>query len=413
MGSLSFKGMTLMGEIQISPNDSLSTYKVSQIQREIGIATSDVFSYGIASSGTTLAIGAYGRVVNSNSAAGTVYMYHYDGFTWSKTHTITAPTPTASARFGYTVAMSGEWLAVSAYNTSSNGTIYLYKFDGTNWNYQQTITRILSGTGFGYSMSMDNDTLAIGHVSGNTYGAAEVYRLSGSTWSHEGTITIPSGFVSRGGTSSQCFGASVCVRGDNIVVGGPGTIVLSGTGIGMVLVASRSGTTWSSAVSLSPSGTSNDLFGNSVVIKNNQLIVGAPGSGTSTSAIPGAVHIYNGSGTSYTANTVLTVASSGTSANVIDPSYTAQSRLGSSVDILNSGTAVIAGAWNNTSAIGCAYVFEKVGTTWKASAIDNNVSRLDPSPTSNNGRFGWRTLFTNGGLIVGAPGSPGAIYWFK
>ena len=65
--------------------------------------------------------------------------------------------------FGSTVDASGNWLAVADYAAQTAGEVYLYRFDGAEWKYRQTVTET-DGWVFGWGMALDDNTLVVGDV---------------------------------------------------------------------------------------------------------------------------------------------------------------------------------------------------------------------------------------------------------
>ncbi len=93
--------------------------------------------------------------------------------------------------FGSAIAMSGNVLASASYY----GSIYIYRFDGSNWNQEQKIT----GDSF-FAVAIDGDVL----IAGGTAGAT-IYRFNGTVWALEQFINVPS--------------IKVDIDGDNAIMG--------------------------------------------------------------------------------------------------------------------------------------------------------------------------------------------------
>ncbi|WP_325892525.1 FG-GAP repeat protein [Grimontia sp. NTOU-MAR1] len=145
-------------------------------------ATIDKFGHSVSlsSDGATLAVGAIGK----DAYTGAVYVYHFDGSSWTREQYIQASNKGADHYFGYSVSLSsdGNTLAVGAYKEKSNaqgingeenndeldsaGAAYVYHFDGSNWTQQAYIKASNTGAGdeFGkvVSVSGDGNTLAVG-----------------------------------------------------------------------------------------------------------------------------------------------------------------------------------------------------------------------------------------------------------
>lgn len=123
-----------------APNSSSQTYIITAHQlRQDAFAkasntdSSDQFGVSVALSGDTLAVGAYGEDSNAtgtngnqadNSAlnSGAVYVFTRNGVVWSQEAYVKASNSAAADVFGSSVALSGDTLAVSAWQEDSNAT---------------------------------------------------------------------------------------------------------------------------------------------------------------------------------------------------------------------------------------------------------------------------------------------------
>jgi hypothetical protein len=152
----------------------------------------DVFGISVALAGDTLAVGAYGEASGAtggqadNSAinAGAVYVFVRTGATWTQQAYLKAPNTGAGDLFGYSVALSGDTLAIGAPNESSGatgvnpasgqadnsaiqaGAVYVFVRTGTTWTQQAYLKASNTGAGdlFGWSVALSGDTLAVGAV---------------------------------------------------------------------------------------------------------------------------------------------------------------------------------------------------------------------------------------------------------
>jgi FG-GAP repeat protein len=141
------------------------------------------------------------------------------------------------------------------------------------------------------------------------------------------------------GAPDDGFGVSVAISGSTAVVGA--SFKNSQTGAAYVFV--RTDTAWSQQAKLTAPGPATiDFFGWSVAIVGSTAVVGAPGQTS-----PGAAYVFVRSGTAWHRQAKLT-AVDGASGDFFGGSVA-----------LSESTAV-AGAPNNNSAIGAAYVYVNV-----------------------------------------------------
>ncbi|MDH5693441.1 MAG: FG-GAP repeat protein [Gammaproteobacteria bacterium] len=150
---------------------------------------SDAFGGSVTLEGDTLAVGASGEAGDADSTAanpndnasatGAVYVFTGSGANWTQQAYLKASNAGASDRFGLSLALSGNTLAVGTYieagdadstaanpndNASSAGAVYLFTRSGANWSQQAYLKASNAETGdeFGLSVALSGDTLAVG-----------------------------------------------------------------------------------------------------------------------------------------------------------------------------------------------------------------------------------------------------------
>lgn len=145
-----------------------------------------------------------------------------------------------------------------------------------------------NGTGnfFGRSVSISGDTVVIGahkHSTGSFYdaGAAYVFVREAGTWSQQAIL------ADSDPNTEENFGYSVSVSGDTIVVGAPyDHNPIHNEGGAFVFV--RNGTTWTQQAHLVASNPDpDDLFGASVSVWGDTVVVGAFGENSGATGIDG------------------------------------------------------------------------------------------------------------------------------
>ena len=105
-------------------------------------ATGDLFGQGLSVSNTDMVVGAPTKTVGLNVNQGQAYYYTFNSGTsaWSLAQTIANPEPGGNAYFGYTVAVKGNYLAISAplvisEGLADNGKVYFYEKSGGLWSH--------------------------------------------------------------------------------------------------------------------------------------------------------------------------------------------------------------------------------------------------------------------------------------
>jgi putative Ig domain-containing protein/FG-GAP repeat protein len=264
------------------------------------------------------------------------------------------------------------------------------------------------GDGFGV-VAVSGDTVVVGAPGKDgRFGAAYVFVRSGSSWSQQAELT---GF--RG--SPGLFGRSVAVSGDTIVVGAPREDypgVAQATGAAYVFV--RSGSTWSEPAQLTASNRdADDVFGASVAVSGDTVVVGAPGEASKATGVndwlqqddnsmssAGAAYVFVRSGgwsqqaylkaSNTNAGDLFgwSVAASGDTV-VVGAPYEASSATG-----VNGNQAD-----NSLAGAGASYVFVRSGDTWSQQAY-LKASNTGTGPS----QFGASMAVSGDTIVVGAPG---------
>lgn len=205
------------------------------------------------------------------------------------------------------------------------------------------------GHSFGRAVAISGDTVVVGALNeGGNSGAVYVFTRSGSTWTQQAYLKADNA------DGADYFGHAVAISGDTLVVGAFGESS-NATGVnangtnnsayqsGAAYVFTRSGGVWTQQAYLKASNTgAGDLFGSSVAISGDTVVVGA------------FFEDSNGSG-------------------------------------INGD-----GANNNAPDAGAAYVFVRNGGTWSQEAF------LKASNTGLNTRFGNAVAVSGDTLVVGS-----------
>ncbi len=207
-----------------------------------------------------------------------------------------------SDRFGSPVAVDGTTAVVGnvaeTVNGQAVGAVHVYVKVGTTWVPQQTIAGTVVGANFGTSIDVSGDRLAVGSVTSAIDGTVRVFVRSGGTWTLETTLTatIPDAFSTDG------FGQSVRLRGDRLIVGAP--FYETSTTVpqtGAVFVFERSASGWNAGTRLLASdAAANDYFGTGVDISGDTACSGAPNADHSGLFNAGGVYVYIRTGAGWT-----------------------------------------------------------------------------------------------------------------
>lgn len=238
-------------------------------------AYGDYFGFSVGVSGDYAIVGAY-RDDDLGSDAGAAYIFERDGSgVWQQVQKLLPSSAVpASDYFGWSVAISGDYVIVGAENDNTGGSgygaAYIFERNGAGvWEEVAYFTGT-SGTSLGDSVAISGGR-AVAGTNGAT-GRVEVYDRSGvGSWSLVASLTPASP------QSGEFFGLSADVDGDYVIAGANEYDVGAVLAVGRALVFERdAGGTWSQVAELLASdGAQYDRFGNATAISGSYGLVGA------------------------------------------------------------------------------------------------------------------------------------------
>ncbi|MFH0908408.1 MAG: hypothetical protein V1929_06580, partial [bacterium] len=332
--------------------------------------------------------GASGYEANKGCA----YVYERnvrDTNAWDLVTQLTASDGTANDLFGASVTVAGDVVVIGAYGDETNrGSAYVYERNvgGTNvWGEVKKLTASDGATNdhFGASLAVAGDAVVIGAYGDETNrGSAYVYeRNVGGTnvWGEVKKLTASDG------ATNDLFGASVAVAGDAVVIGARG----DETDRGSAYVYERNvgGTNvWGEVKKLTASdGAVSDKFGWSIAVAGDVVMIGAQGDDSSK----GAAYVYerNVGGTNTWGQVKKLTASDGA----------ASDQFGVAVAV--AGDVVVVGANGDDASKGASYLYERnAGGTnaW------GQVKKLTASDGVAGDDFGYSVAVAGDVVVVGA-----------
>lgn len=327
-------------------------------------------------------------------------------------------TPGATDRLdlaGYQLAATGDWLFVALPQDNivgfNSGSVAPFRFDEASggWVEEDTVFSIgsYSGQFWGTAIAASGDTLVVGSPQDTRIalagGFVEVLQRVGDSWVFvQDLFTITP--IERG----DLFGSSVAIRDDVLVVGSP-SAQSRGPYSGRVSVFERFGDRFEPVAEFER-GDEDDLYGWSVAVGDGFFAAGTFNieGDTYTYRGRGSVDIYEKVGDDWERTATL---------EQDVPGF--NERFAWSMDA--GGDVLVVGAYNEGSVPslftgpGAVYVFEKVGGVWTRTA------RLEPPDLKWDQQFGFDVDLTEDGtgLLVGAQNDPevaedaGAIYAYE
>ncbi len=241
-------------------------------------AAGDQLGASVAISGDSVVVGAF-RHDGAGVDSGSAYVFGRSAGAWSQQTKLVAGDAAAGDHFGHSVGISGDTLVVGAYledgTFTDSGAAYVFVRSGSSWSQQAKLTAsdAAASDDLGVSADISGDTVVVGadqnDDAGLNSGSAYVFVRSGSTWTEQAKLTASDG------ASGDVFGRSVAVAGDAVLVGSWLDDAI-GTDSGSAYVFTRNGSTWTESQKLATSdAASNDELGLSVAIDGDTAVVGA------------------------------------------------------------------------------------------------------------------------------------------
>jgi len=238
------------------------------------------------------------------------------------------------------------------------------------------------GDFFGVPMSMSGNTVVIGHPhdshDASWSGSAYVFVKDGSGWVQQQKLlpTTPN--------NDQVFGLSVSIDGDTIVVGCPGEGDATMPFAGAAYVFVRDGSNWVLQQKLLSQSRLAGGFGGAVAISGNSIVVTASGDGDDN-FLPGTASVFTRDQNGVWSFQQKVRASD----QIRDQMYGGSVAI--SVDTVLVGSEYLAP--NHGASIGAVYVYERVGTVW------TERNKLTSSTWRGGYEFG-RYLAIDGNIAV-------------
>lgn len=356
-------------------------------------AAGDLFGAEVAISGDTAVVGAE-KDDDRGEDSGSVYVFVREGSNWTEWVKLNASDADAGDYFGFSVAIDGDTIVVGAIKDDDageeSGSAYVFTRNGSIWTEQAKLTASDADAGdhFGYSVGIDGDTIVVGadldgrdrDVEDDKYGSAYVFVRNGSNWTEQAKLTA-------GDDEGVMFGESVAISGDTIVIGSSQTDTDAGEHAGAAYVFSRVGSIWTEQTKLTHSdAAAGDDFGHNVDIYEDTIVVGARTKDINTLQDAGAAYVFTRNGSTWTEQAKLTASDAAT-----------EDCFGQSVAIDND--SVIVGVRDSDDAgwsSGSAYVFIRNDSVW-----DEQV-KLTASDAATKDRFGFSVAISGNTVMVGA-----------
>lgn len=192
----------------------------------------DRFGDAIAIHDDVILVGAYNQLADGDGAA---YIYRYNGSTWDEEAILTASDEEAAEDFGFSVALADGVAVIGDYkhdgSTTNSGAAYVFRYNGSTWDEEAFLTPLaddeLENDIFATSVAIEDNTIVVSYSADDDTatdsGAAYVYKWDGSAWNFYAKLWGSDSIESDG------FGKSIAIA-NNTVFAGSYRITVDGAG---------------------------------------------------------------------------------------------------------------------------------------------------------------------------------------
>lgn len=345
----------------------IATPAWAETEQQYGPQNGDIggiFGNSIDLNNDVIAVGApYENDVGSHSGA--VYIYVRNGNGWAEFQKVIPNDVKSGDTFGNRIGLDGpqsSYRMIAGSHLSDTkavdaGAVYTYTFDGISWKMEQKLLASdgQAGDQFGFSTAISGNYAIVGAVAdddkGQDSGSAYIFERVNNSWVQKAKLLAPDGI------KNDTFGMDVAIDGNRAVVSaiGPENLGPNNPVAGKVYIFERINNQWFFKKQLkAPIPQAADIFGYSVDIKGDYIVIGAP------SYAPGTGMAYLAKYTKYYDDLP-------TDWYIIRPFFpsdsTSQDYFGHGVAISPTGDYVAVGSLTNqTQKVkeGAVYVFKKL-----------------------------------------------------
>ncbi|MCK9254305.1 MAG: hypothetical protein M0P36_00780, partial [Bacteroidales bacterium] len=254
------------------------------------------FGCSLAIENDNLIIGAYTKKDGSNLNVGAVYTYNLVANSWVFSQKLMPSDCSAGDLFGYSIALSGDYLIAGSYAQDYNssggayltdaGAAYIFKNNSGTWTQSQKIVPDdrVENNRFGYTVNILENCAVIsaaydsrnsgGIADKNHTGSVYVFKNINDTWTQDQKI------ITNDRMDDDEFGNAISIYNDNLVIAsakqdydenGENMIFNAGA----IYLYKNISDSWEFSQKITANNRqSNDYFGNAIALYNNDLLVG-------------------------------------------------------------------------------------------------------------------------------------------
>lgn len=349
---------------------------------------SDFFGWAVSVSGQTAVVGAFGEGDSFGDQLGAAYVFEKVPGAWSQAKKLVADIRSGADRFGYSVAIDGDFIVVGADQADGGGAAYVYsRNEGgpDNWGFVKKLVAAdrVSNDYFGRSVAIEGDEIVVGADADDaSTGAAYLFERNQGGANQWGEVTK---LTASDAAAGDRLGESVSIEGDWIVAGAPGDE--TDRGAAYVFARDEGGAgAWGELRKLTaPDGAAFDELGHAVVVGDGAAVIGAH----RDDSFRGSAHVYlrDEGGTDNWGWFKKLTASDGAGGHSFGHA------------VASDGVTTAIGAWGADAQVGAVYVFERNAGgpgTWA------EVQKLTASDGALMDYFGYAVSLARPFIVAGA-----------
>ncbi|HOE38122.1 MAG TPA: MBG domain-containing protein [Bacteroidales bacterium] len=272
------------------------------------------FGASVAIWGDYIAVGATGKSEASYNSLGVVYVFKNNAGVWTQVNKLLPSDPESYCGFGGSIDMENNKLVVGAENKKNGdnynvGAAYVFELINDSWNFSQKLmaSDCSAGDFFGYSVAISGEYIIAGAYAqdknatggGNLIdaGAAYIFKYNAGTWTQTQKL------VANDRAQENYFGRAVDIDGDYAVISATydsrnSSGVADKTHTGSVYVFKNNSGTWTQTQKIIANDRNkDDELGNAISIFNDKLVIGVAkqdydSNGEDSVFNAGAVYVY-------------------------------------------------------------------------------------------------------------------------
>ncbi len=352
----------------------------------------DSFGYSVAIDGTTALIGAHKADAKNIQNSGAAYVYSLGPTGWQQQAKLIAEPAYADDTLGGNVALKNHIAILGVIRRDDRGedagAVFAFEREANTWLQKQILTAIdaKAGDAFGQSIALTSRFLIIGAPHSDAphkdSGAAYVYEREKDAWQFQSKLTA------KDGASGDLFGISVAIDGDTVLVGADLNDEQAEEA-GAVYAYTYDGKEWNHQAKLMANdGDKTDIFGVRVALFGDTALISARRDdivGVGKDA--GSAYIFERTKGKWVQ-----------AQKLVAPDGEADDRFGRGV-ALNKETALISAMHHDAIGknAGALYVFKKQQGQWR---YTSKMVAHDGMPED---RFGWNLALSNNTALIATP----------